>query len=280
MSGTTKRRRNRGRRMVITRSTLKPTKQRQTSKVRSLSDLYPLTTNETVSEDSNTALTLQTLNADGTPKRPMNAFMIFARRRRPQVSAENQAMRTGEISKILSKEWVAMPPVIADNYRLSFLSYAFGSPKSNFTSSRRSSSRRRSIHGTQTTFIDADRTTRESADVRTRASCDRQSRHFSVSLGMTLVAWTWKFPLSMATNRSNSRHYRHRMPGPLTLCRSPRLITANLVRTRVALVIRCPWNLRFDQTANMSRVCRSAAPANLNEWHRVLSVRTPLLVCP
>ncbi|KAF9526791.1 hypothetical protein CPB83DRAFT_447178 [Crepidotus variabilis] len=58
-------------------------------------------------EDSNT-LTSQTLNADGTPKRPMNAFMIFARRRRPQVSAENQSMRTGEISKILSKEWVSM----------------------------------------------------------------------------------------------------------------------------------------------------------------------------
>ncbi|KAF5309777.1 hypothetical protein D9611_013606 [Ephemerocybe angulata] len=55
------------------------------------------------------ALTSQTLNADGTPKRPMNAFMIFARRRRPQVSAENQAMRTGEISKLLSKEWSAMP---------------------------------------------------------------------------------------------------------------------------------------------------------------------------
>ncbi|KAG6827385.1 hypothetical protein H0H92_011983 [Tricholoma furcatifolium] len=54
---------------------------------------------------SSDALTAQTLNADGTPKRPMNAFMIFARRRRPQVSAENQAMRTGEISKILSKEW-------------------------------------------------------------------------------------------------------------------------------------------------------------------------------
>ncbi|KAF8961179.1 hypothetical protein BDZ97DRAFT_1228412 [Flammula alnicola] len=61
-------------------------------------------------DDANTALTSQTLNADGTPKRPMNAFMIFARRRRPQVSAENQAMRTGEISKILSKEWVSMPP--------------------------------------------------------------------------------------------------------------------------------------------------------------------------
>ncbi|KAF5384734.1 hypothetical protein D9757_006232 [Collybiopsis confluens] len=59
--------------------------------------------------DSNQTLTSQTLNADGTPKRPMNAFMIFARRRRPQVSAENQSMRTGEISKILSKEWNSMP---------------------------------------------------------------------------------------------------------------------------------------------------------------------------
>jgi len=59
-------------------------------------------------EDPNASLIAQTLNTDGTPKRPMNAFMIFARRRRPQVSAENQAMRTGEISKILSKEWNAM----------------------------------------------------------------------------------------------------------------------------------------------------------------------------
>lgn len=57
------------------------------------------------------ALTSQTLNADGTPKRPMNAFMIFARRRRPQVSAENQAMRTGEVSKILSREWNGMSSV-------------------------------------------------------------------------------------------------------------------------------------------------------------------------
>jgi hypothetical protein len=57
------------------------------------------------------ALTSQTLNADGTPKRPMNAFMIFARRRRPQVSSENQSMRTGEISKLLSKEWTTMPMV-------------------------------------------------------------------------------------------------------------------------------------------------------------------------
>lgn len=68
-------------------------------------------TNRKKNADESTTLTSQTLNADGTPKRPMNAFMIFARRRRPQVSAENQAMRTGEISKILSKEWNAMQPV-------------------------------------------------------------------------------------------------------------------------------------------------------------------------
>ena len=54
------------------------------------------------------SLIAQSLNADGTPKRPMNAFMIFARKRRPEVSAANQMMRTGEISKILSKEWNAM----------------------------------------------------------------------------------------------------------------------------------------------------------------------------
>ena len=59
-------------------------------------------------DDSNAALTSQTLNADGTPKRPMNAFMIFARRRRPQVAAENQSMRTGEVSKLLSREWNGM----------------------------------------------------------------------------------------------------------------------------------------------------------------------------
>ena len=61
-----------------------------------------------LAQDQNASLIAQTLNTDGTPKRPMNAFMIFARRRRPQVSAENQSLRTGEISKVLSKEWNAM----------------------------------------------------------------------------------------------------------------------------------------------------------------------------
>ncbi|KZT00894.1 uncharacterized protein LAESUDRAFT_522135 [Laetiporus sulphureus 93-53] len=63
---------------------------------------------ENDTEDPNMALIAQTLNADGTPKRPMNAFMIFARKRRPEISAANQMMRTGDVSKILSREWNTM----------------------------------------------------------------------------------------------------------------------------------------------------------------------------
>lgn len=61
-----------------------------------------MSSNGIVILDGSDELDDQTPNADGTPKRPINAFMIFARRRRPQISAENQAVRTGEISKILS----------------------------------------------------------------------------------------------------------------------------------------------------------------------------------
>jgi hypothetical protein len=59
------------------------------------------------------------LNLDGTHMRPMNAFMIFARHRRPQISIENQSMRTGDISKILSTEWKAMLPVRLVLYNVS-----------------------------------------------------------------------------------------------------------------------------------------------------------------
>ncbi|CAE6510528.1 unnamed protein product [Rhizoctonia solani] len=58
----------------------------------------------------NDALITQALNPDGTPRRPMNAFMIFARRRRPEITANNPPLRTGEISKVLSSEWAAMGP--------------------------------------------------------------------------------------------------------------------------------------------------------------------------
>ncbi|KAF8501156.1 hypothetical protein F5888DRAFT_1878358 [Russula emetica] len=61
---------------------------------------------EMASED--TQLTSRAPNSDGTPQRPMNVFMIFAHRRRLQVSAANQTMHTGDISKILSKEWNSM----------------------------------------------------------------------------------------------------------------------------------------------------------------------------
>lgn len=81
------------------------------------STLHPvILTNRRHFLESNASLIAQTLNADGTPKRPMNAFMIFARRRRPQVSAENQSMRTGEISKLLSKEWNTMLPELKQFY--------------------------------------------------------------------------------------------------------------------------------------------------------------------
>ncbi|KAG8915301.1 hypothetical protein FRC01_003711 [Tulasnella sp. 417] len=58
--------------------------------------------------DEDEEILKQGLNSDGTPKRPMNAFMIYARRRRPEVSQDYPSLRTGEISKLLSKEWSEM----------------------------------------------------------------------------------------------------------------------------------------------------------------------------
>ncbi|KAF8750738.1 HMG-box domain [Rhizoctonia solani] len=83
------------------------------SKVLPVTDIPPRRTSEP-SDDSlddasdNDALITQALNPDGTPRRPMNAFMIFARRRRPEITANNPPLRTGEISKVLSSEWAAM----------------------------------------------------------------------------------------------------------------------------------------------------------------------------
>ncbi|KZT42551.1 hypothetical protein SISSUDRAFT_1058628 [Sistotremastrum suecicum HHB10207 ss-3] len=60
-------------------------------------------------DDPYASLLEQALNVDGTPKRPMNAFMIFAKKRRSEISAANPLMRTGEVSKVLSHEWNSMP---------------------------------------------------------------------------------------------------------------------------------------------------------------------------
>ena len=53
----------------------------------------------------------QPLNTDGMLKRPTNAFMIFSRKRRPEVSATNKTMGIGEITKLLAKEWDGMDNV-------------------------------------------------------------------------------------------------------------------------------------------------------------------------
>ena len=70
---------------------------------------------------------LNVLNSDGTPQRFINAFMIFESRRRPQVSAANQTMRSVDISKILSKEWDSMDMVndLTVLYRTFLLTDAF-----------------------------------------------------------------------------------------------------------------------------------------------------------
>ncbi|KAG1844525.1 hypothetical protein DFJ58DRAFT_664778 [Suillus subalutaceus] len=104
-----------------------------------------------IDDDTNTFLTSQTLNADGTPKRPMNAFMIFARRRRPQVSAENQSMRTGDVSKVLSREWNAMDMSekqfyldqakhLKDNFNLKYPDYVYKRRPNNSRKKRRADS--------------------------------------------------------------------------------------------------------------------------------------------
>ncbi|KII86845.1 hypothetical protein PLICRDRAFT_177571 [Plicaturopsis crispa FD-325 SS-3] len=93
------------------------------------------------------ALTAQTLHADGTPKRPMNAFMIFARKRRPQVAEGNESLRTGDISKILSKEWGTMPAtdkqfyfdqakILKDNFDARYPDYVYRRRPNNFRKKR------------------------------------------------------------------------------------------------------------------------------------------------
>ena len=42
------------------------------------------------------------------PKRPLNAFMMFAGERRKQIKKENSELKVTEISKLLGQEWKAM----------------------------------------------------------------------------------------------------------------------------------------------------------------------------
>ncbi|CCM04269.1 uncharacterized protein FIBRA_06439 [Fibroporia radiculosa] len=109
-------------------------------------------------EDPHVALTSQSLNADGTPKRPMNAFMIFARKRRPEISAANQMMRTGDVSKILSKEWNSMvmsekkfyldqAKKLKDNFNFKYPDYVYRRRPNNSRKKRKTESERDSPPG-------------------------------------------------------------------------------------------------------------------------------------
>lgn len=56
-------------------------------------------------------LLLQELHADGRPRRPMNAFMIYSRHRRPDIQRVEPGLKTGDMSKRLSLEWKNLAPV-------------------------------------------------------------------------------------------------------------------------------------------------------------------------
>ncbi|OJA14812.1 hypothetical protein AZE42_04195 [Rhizopogon vesiculosus] len=142
-----------------------------------------------IDDDANTSLTSQTLNADGTPKRPMNAFMIFARRRRPQVSAENQSMRTGDVSKILSREWNAMDlsekqfyldqaKQLKDNFNLKYPDYVYRRRPNNSRKKRRPDSVV-PVDSTSGDLVDEQSPLREYGEISPVDYHDSQERHGS-----------------------------------------------------------------------------------------------------
>lgn len=86
--------------------------------------------------------------------------MIFARKRRPQVSAENHSLRTGEISKLLSREWNSMDPVSVPQVPLHLQADSYLRPRSSFILTRQNSSKILSTQSIQTTSTGADLTIR------------------------------------------------------------------------------------------------------------------------
>lgn len=60
---------------------------------------------------SGNPLLRQSTHKNGKPKRPLNAFMIFGRDRRPKLLKERPKIAVGEIAKELGKEWAVMPAV-------------------------------------------------------------------------------------------------------------------------------------------------------------------------
>lgn len=52
----------------------------------------------------------QDRKADFTPRRPMNVYFIYMRVRRSELALHNPQLQTGELSKILGREWNNMTP--------------------------------------------------------------------------------------------------------------------------------------------------------------------------
>ena len=67
------------------------------------------TSNDTLPRPITDPLLKQEPHKDGRPKRPLNAFMIFSRHRRPQILNLNHNLSALEITGRLSEEWKQMP---------------------------------------------------------------------------------------------------------------------------------------------------------------------------
>lgn len=98
----------------------------------------------------------QDLHPDGQPRRPMNAFMIFARHRRPAIQSKEPGLKTGEISKRLSHDWKNLPEedkshyleqakLLKDEFHSRFPEYVY-KRRPNNTGKRRSSTSQQQLH--------------------------------------------------------------------------------------------------------------------------------------
>ncbi|KAJ1310665.1 hypothetical protein OPQ81_009193 [Rhizoctonia solani] len=154
--------------------------------------------------DSNAQLRSQQLNSDGTPKRPMNAFMIFARKRRPMVSSEQPTMRTGEISKILSKEWSEMRKEDKQFYldQAKKLKDTFNTRWPDYVYRRRpnNSRKRRKVGGTSNVGPVRGHDAAYNSDAHTEALVDPNASGYSGDESRSQSAETFPSPLSSQQN--------------------------------------------------------------------------------
>lgn len=67
----------------------------------------------------NDPLLHQDTHKNGRPKRPLNSFMIFSRKRRPELKLENEDMTVAGVAKLLSQEWKDMTIVSGTPLHLS-----------------------------------------------------------------------------------------------------------------------------------------------------------------